>query len=476
MNNSLIQRMRQEHFSLVSIDLFSGPGGLCTGFKWAGILPLIAVEWTDTTVETYSKSHNAEVMHLAEYAIENGNNEEYLAQFMRESTKSLVIHGDINLVDDHMIKDLLLHRYGIDSENETVDVVSGGAPCESFSIAGTRTLGDERDDLFDNIVRISRTVNTKAILFENVKGMFSKPSADGVKGAIFQHICDTFDDQTAVPAYRLVSRDQGEILLRACDYGVPQLRERLFLVSVRSDLVENGVQFTYPIPTHGPGTEMPYVTVGDALSDLPAVESNQEITQYDFPANYNNENQHRFVEIMRGINPVDGINSIAPTHTQAYYNEHALSSHKGPGHIRRKQALLSVIPANSSMRDEYKRLEEENRLDEQIPGFEEFTYKQVFPNTIYGSRNRRLRATDPSYTVTSHCLDELLHPTQNRAITPREAARLQSFPDWYQFAGPYVQFHGAHEQDRYEQIGDAIPPLLAFALAKQIVECLPNHV
>ena len=83
---------------------------------------------------------------------------------------------------------------------------------------------------------------------------------------------------------------------------------------------------------------------------------------------------------------------------------------------------------------------------------------------------------EPSFTVTSHCLDEILHPRINRAITPREAARLQSFPDWYQFAGPYVQFHGSKEQDKYEQIGDAIPPLLAHAIARQFVACLPHHI
>ena len=66
MNKSLAKRMADDHFKLVSIDLFSGPGGLCTGFKWAGILPLIAVEWTDTTVETYSVSHNAEVLELSQ--------------------------------------------------------------------------------------------------------------------------------------------------------------------------------------------------------------------------------------------------------------------------------------------------------------------------------------------------------------------------------------------------------------------------
>lgn len=475
MNNSLVERMRNEKYRLVSIDLFSGPGGLCTGFKWAGILPLIAVEWTDTTVETYSLSHNAEVMHLSEYMTEEGPNEEYLKQFMRESTRSLVIHGDINLVDGHMIRELLVHRYGIDSENETVDIVSGGAPCESFSMAGTRTVGDERDDLFDNIVRISRTVNTKAILFENVKGMFSKPDANGNRGAIFRHICDTFESQNVEPSYRLASREQGEILLKACDYGVPQLRERLFLVSIRSDLYDEGVRFNYPIPTHGPGTDKPYVTVGDAISDLPEAPMNVDVVEYTPIQEYRNDNQRWFVNIMRG-NQVDGINSIAPHYLNALYNEHSLSSHKGPGHIVRKQALLSVIPPNSSMKAEYKKLEENGMLDNEVPGYPQFTYRNIFPKTLYGSRNRRLRAEDPSFTVTSHCLDELLHPTANRAITPREAARLQSFPDWYQFAGPYVQFHGDKEQDRYEQIGDAIPPLLAEAMGQQFVECLPQHI
>lgn len=475
MNNSLIERMRNENYRLVSIDLFSGPGGLCTGFKWSGILPLIAVEWTDTTVETYSLSHNAEVMHLSEYMTENGVNNEYLKLFMRESTRSLVIHGDINLVDDHMIRELLLHRYGIDSVNETVDIVSGGAPCESFSMAGTRTVGDERDDLFDNIVRVSRTVNTKAILFENVKGMFSKPDANGKRGAIFRHICDTFEAQNVEPSYRLVSREQGEILLKACDYGVPQLRERLFLVSIRSDLYDVGVRFNYPTPTHGPGRTNPYVTVGDAISDLPETQMNVDVVDYTPIQEYRSDNQRWYVNIMRG-NQVEGINSVAPHYLNDLFNDHSLSSHKGPGHIVRKQALLSAIPPNSSMKAEYKKLEENGMLDNEVPGFPQFTYKDIFPKTLYGSRNRRLREDDPSFTVTSHCLDELLHPTANRAITPREAARLQSFPDWYQFAGPYVQFHGDREQDRYEQIGDAIPPLLAEAMGRQFVECLPEYI
>lgn len=468
MNNSLIQRMRDEHFNLVSIDLFSGPGGLCTGFKWAGILPLIAVEWTDTTVETYSKSHNAEVLHLEQYSHDDIVDEEYLNTFMHESTQTLLIHGDINLVASDMIKQLLLARYGINSVDETVDVVSGGAPCESFSMAGTRTVGDERDDLFSNIVRISRTVNTKAILFENVKGMFSKANAKGEKGAIFKYICDTFEDENATPSYKLASRDQADILLRACDYGVPQARERLFLVGIRRDL---GIDFKYPAKTHGEGCPNPYVTVADAISDLPIVDMGEgdDVIKYKRPKKYKTENQKRFVAIMRGDYDADGIHSYVPQHLieQKIFTENNVSVHKGPGHIKRKQELLALIPERSSMRMTFEHLTEIGEIDK---------YRHLFPNTIYGSRNRRLLDDEPSFTVTSHCLDEILHPRLNRAITPREAARLQSFPDWYQFAGPYVQFHGDKEQDKYEQIGDAIPPLLANALAKQFVEFLPSHI
>lgn len=86
MNKSLIKRMKEERFSRVSIDLFSGPGGLCTGFKWAGILPLVAVEWTDTTVETYSVTHNAEVFELSEYMKDGKADANYLKKFLKEST------------------------------------------------------------------------------------------------------------------------------------------------------------------------------------------------------------------------------------------------------------------------------------------------------------------------------------------------------------------------------------------------------
>lgn len=465
MNESLKKRMNEEHFSLVSIDLFAGPGGLCTGFKWAGTLPLIAVEWTDTTVETYSQSHDAEVFELSKY-LADGDNNKYIEGFNKESTKTLLIHGDINLVSSKMIKDMLFCRYGIDSVNDTIDVVSGGAPCESFSIAGTRTANDDRDDLFSNILRISRTVRSKMILFENVKGILSK-SKDGIKGAIFEYICNSFEDNSVNTIYKLVSRHPNEILLRACDYGVPQLRERIFLVAIRSDLQD--IKFAYPSKEYGCDTINPYVNSQEAIEDLPIVYMGEETTEYNKPKKFISDNQRRYVSIMRGEYEDDKMHAKVPKHLieKKLFNKKLISVHKGPGHIKRKQELLALIQENESMRSTFNRLTKEGKIDR---------YRQLFPNTIYGSRNRRLVKAEPSFTVTSHCLDEIIHHTLNRAITPREAARLQSFPDWYQFSGPYVQFHGDKVQDKYEQIGDAIPPLLAYAIGIQIVDCLPKHI
>lgn len=462
MNSLLKAKMKSNGFRLTSIDLFSGPGGLATGFKWAGILPLIAVEWTDTTAKTYARNHDAEVFELSNYRpAKNKTNKDYLNSFCVESARCVLIHGDINLVSSQLVKELLYRRFGIDCNKETVDIVSGGAPCESFSLAGTRTIGDDRDELFSNISRIARAVNSKAILFENVKGLFSKKSKEGVQGAIFQYICDTFERGGK---YQLISRDPNKILLTASDYGVPQIRERLFLISLRKDIAKVNL-YEYPTPVYGQDRPHPNVTVSDAIYDLPKVESGQEADSYIYPKTFASENQEWFVKLMRGLS-LPNMNSKTPDYLKDSFDSYvSMTIHKGPGHVKKKMELLKLIPPRSSMRAVYDTMIKDGTLEK---------VRDLFPNTIYGSRNRRLLDDQPSYTITSHCLDEMLHPYINRAITPREAARLQSFPDWYFFEGPYVQFHGSKDEDKYEQIGDAIPPLLAYALGIQFLKCLTS--
>lgn len=431
-----------------SIDLFSGPGGLCTGFKWSGIKPLIAVEWSDWTAQTYSKTHNADIFNLNEYL--NGTMEN-IDSFFQPNTNTLLIHGDINKVEGSLIKEILNNRFGVNS----VDVVSGGAPCESFSMAGDRKEEDDRNYLFMNILRIARELDAPIILFENVKGLLSK-KLNGKEGKMFEAICDEFEKKSKKTSvkYKLASRDKSEILLKAIDYGVPQLRERIFLVAINT---KYKAKFEYPKPTHGNGTNIPYVSVGDAIFDLPQIESGQESQVYDFDINTIEDNKRlEFLKIMRGIN------KAVPSHLNTF-NATTLTSHKAVNHRQNIIQRMALIQQGENMFSACNRLKANNQSED---------FRRFFPEKLYSARNRRLQDDQYSFTVTSHCLDEMVHPTLNRALTPREAARLQSFPDWYIFEGPYVKFHSDPQQDRYEQIGDAIPPLLAYNLGCEIVKTL----
>lgn len=432
-----------------SIDLFSGPGGLCTGLKAVGIKPLIAVEISDWTVETYKASHNTDVLKLDEF-LENPESQSHL---FGKSDKTLLIHGDIRKISNELIDLILNKRFGVRS----VDLVTGGAPCESFSLAGQRREDDERNNLFLNLERIAKHVDAKMILFENVKGLLSKP-LNGVRGGMYQLICDEFEqpDENGV-AFNLVSRDPQIVLLKAVDYGVPQNRERVILIGINS---KYNATFNYPSITHGENGDFPYVTVRDAIMDLPQIESKEgsEEIVHDINSFMNDNLPPQQIEYLKYIS---GEIFKVPNHL--INKKGIVNSHIGPGHTPKILKRLSHILPGEGMKQAAERLIAEGRED---------LRNELFPNKLYAARNRRLRLDEPSFTVTSHCLDEMVHPVLNRSITPREAARLQSFPDWYQFKGPYVKFHSDPEQDRYEQIGDAIPPILGYVLGVEIVNTL----
>lgn len=437
-----------KNYKYTSIDLFSGPGGLCTGFRWAGIKALIAVEWSYWTVQTYAASHNADIFELDKYLDGTMENPE---QYFKPSENTLLIYGDINKVEVGLIKKILHERFDV----ESVDIVSGGAPCESFSMAGDRKEDDDRNILYKNVLRIARGVSSKMFLFENVKGLFSK-KYEGKAGAMYEHICEEFQSNIeGETSYTLASTDKDTVLLKAVEYGVPQARERLFLVGIRNDLE---AIYNYPQKTHGLGCKYDYVTVKDAIMDLPQIPMGEESEDYNYDiASVTDEKRKEFLNLMHGIS------QEAPYDVE--YNPHKISSHKAPGHTAKMIERIKSIKPGEGMKKAYNRLVEE--------GKKEFA-DSVFPKKLYAARNRRLEQDVPSFTVTSHCLDEMVHPVLDRGLTPREAARLQSFPDWYQFRGPYVKFHSDPEQDQYEQIGDAIPPLLGYALGKEVVITLDS--
>jgi DNA (cytosine-5)-methyltransferase 1 len=436
------------------IDLFSGPGGLCTGFKSAGLMPLIAVELSDNTVLTYSSSHDAEVYEL-ETLLQNIGN---LESILENTTKTCLIHGDINEVSNELIKEILKKKFNRDS----VDVVAGGPPCESFSMAGKRLEVDDRNDLFSNLLRIGHTANSKFVFFENVPGLLTK-KRDGDSEGQFSHIIKQFGERSEDSGnHYILASDKVEIVkCLAADYGVPQKRERIFLVGCNSKYGYN--PFEYPEKTHGIGRKYQHVTVGEALAYLPVIDSGQGDDLLEYKCNYiddykNSNISESMFEFMKFIH---GDGYYLPDHLQ--YKSEKVTSHKAVNHRANMLERFNYIEQGEGMKKAAERLISEGR---------EEIVKSVFPNKLYAARNRRLKSDEPCFTVTSHCLDEMIHPTLNRQLTPREVARLQSFPDWYIIEGPYVKFHSDPEQDKYEQIGDAIPVLLTKALGESLHKAL----
>lgn len=303
---------------------------------------------------------------------------------------------------------------------EDIDVVIGGPPCQGFSIAGERRQDDERNHLFKDFARHIEAINPEIFVMENVKGLLSMDTPEG--NPVINEIQKRFKDIGYNTSYEV---------LKASDYGTPQHRERVFIIGCLKD-----VSITFPNPSHNNGEAQekldqlneqlkPHLTVKEAFSDLPRIDPGEQATEY------NKKPQNDFQERMRErMTEGDKIKN----HDAVNHRDHIIKRFKH-------------IPQGGDMTDAPEKHQ---------------------PNKVYSSRNRRLDENEPSHTVTSHVLDELLHPWDNRAITVREAARLQGFPDHYEFKGKRNVFHGADETSQYEQVGNAVPVILSEKIAEHI--------
>lgn len=320
-----------------------------------------------------------------------------------------------------------------------VDLVTSGMPCETFSTAGnsSRSFYDDRQVLYREGIRMARMCNAKMLLFENVPAITSKRIAKDSSTLVV----DMMKEELAEAGYG----NFIQVILDAADFGVPQRRKRFFILACRFD------NWALRFPTM-PKVER--VTVGEALLDLPDVipNSNVEGTEY-------NGQTSSYSELMR-----DDVFWRREEMTSSAITNHLPMKHRAC--TLERFALLNPGESLKSLFDRYQG-EEREKLQAQ----------RVLPKKMFIKRNYRLPENDAAPTVTSHCLDEFVHPTSNRALTVRECARLQSFPDSYFFAGgPYIVPHiDRTVQDKYEQIGDAVPPLLAYAWGKVISSILSDY-
>lgn len=284
---------------------------------------------------------------------------------------------------------------------QQIDIVVGGPPCQSYSTLGKRQM-DDRANLFKQYKRILTILHPRAFVFENVVGILSMD-----KGRLYRQIQEEFRNL----GYELRSQ-----VLNAVDFGVPQQRERVILVGFRG---EN--RFVYPEPTHGQGLK-PHVTLRQAIGDLPVLKSGQSDNRYS--ASPDND----FLQFVRG-------------------NVQELTEHSAPKNGAHLIKIMETL--------------QDGQCKDDLP-------EEIRPKSGYGNTYAKLWWDRPSTTITRNFAcpssSRCIHPRDSRAMSIREGARLQSFPDDY-------KFYGADGMKRLE-IGNAVPPLLSIAIAKQMVEAM----
>ena len=276
------------------------------------------------------------------------------------------------------------------------------------------------------------------ILFENVPGITSKTVSKEDKTLII----DVLKSELKEAGYS----NFIETKLIATDYGVPQKRQRYFILASR---FSNWEITPPPASTNKP------TTVKEAFAGLPDVVANSDIPATE----YTSENSE-YSDIMEDL---------------SFWNRNDFTNNPLSYQIpmRHKACTLkrfALIKPGEGVKGLFERLSEAQ--------IEELQKDGTLPRKVFSKRNIRLELEKPSLTVTSHCLDENVHPISNRALTVRECARLQSFPDSYDFCGgPFMVGHDNRKvQDKYEQIGDAVPPLLAYAWGCKIKNILNKYV
>jgi len=332
--------------------------------------------------------------------------------FHRNHPNAMAIAADIRRFPTHTLGDHAMNPA----------VVIGGPPCQGFSsIRPFRTLteSDSRNSLPEYFLLVLRELRPKWFVFENVVGLLTTGG-----GKFLFELLELFPEL----GYRVDWR-----VINAASYGLPQHRERVIVVGNNV-----GRQFAWPSPTHEltyrsmagarakliqpepifSGALAPPVTVMDAIGDLPPVEAGQSVTTYD--------------------------EEIAATPYQSRMRNRArvLTLHAATAHSAKMLAIIRLAGKNRAA----------------LP--------EGMTTSGFSSCYSRLTHDEPSTTITVNFVhpssNRCIHPFQDRALTPREGARLQSFPDTFEFAGGRAQV--------VKQIGNAVPPLLGEVLARAIAE------
>jgi len=331
------------------------------------------------------------------------NEESFLKTFEKSHENATPIKKDLH---DNGIKDVIENEQ-IDLND--IDVVIGGPPCQGFSTAGNRMIEDPRNELVKEYTNSIREIKPKVFLMENVTGLSSMEN--GVGELVTDELVDIFEEIGYKTKYKI---------LNSVNFGVPQKRKRLFFVGIKDEI---NIDFRWPEPSYFSPNSLSafkdssktHLTVRDAISDLPKLKAGGEIN------NYKKEPENSYQRWARKKST-------------------RLLNHHAPNHGKTVLERIKNIPPGGNHSD--------------LP--EELQLNSGYPN-IYG----KLEWDSPSDTITGNfgCASapgRFLHPRDNRVLSVREGARLQSFPD-------HIEIFG-NKSEMYKQIGNAVPVVMATKL------------
>ena len=394
-----------------AVDLFAGAGGLSLGLHWAGFEVVSAVERDSWAATTYASNH----------------------------LRTRVVQADITSLSDDALSDL--------GGQARVDLLAAGPPCQGFSVAGPTVKDplDPRNSLFMELLRAAWILQPEMILMENVPGLLRRHTASGER------------------VIHLIQRELQQIgygseykVLDAANYGVPQHRKRLFIVGRRGQSPTGWVpQTKYESPAtdcqevglnqqisleHLRPSRMPWITLWEAISDLPHVDVGDE------------RHWHLYDR-----------EATAPYGCWIRNGAAGVVNHVPMRHTRRLIERFRQVPIGRNGGS---------------AGIEYQPRPRLGGRQHYGQNNRRQDPNKPCATIAASFYANFIHPYLHRNFTPREGARIQSFPDTYRFYGKatvvsdkLLEREGRNSERhlcQYNQIGNAVPPLLGAAIASQI--------
>ena len=363
----------------IAIDLFAGAGGLTLGLEQAGFDVVTAVEIDP--IHACIHKYNFPQWAVITKSVTNVTGEE-------------------------------IRRSGKLSPEDTIDLVAGGAPCQGFSLIGKRALDDPRNSLVKEYIRLIKELQPSYFLFENVKGLTIGKHCQFLEEIITE--LEKLD-------YQILQSWQ---VLNAKNYGVPQSRERLFLIGGKKDL---------PLPSY-PQHEPEIITCYDALSDLPDAEDFPPLIHSDeVPFDYIKKASD-YSALMRCSNQASWLSGYP-----RQWEQNKLTCSLRTNHTSKSRERFAKTPCGT--------VEKTSRFYKLSP--------DGVANTLRaGTDSARGAFTSP----------RPIHYKYDRCVTVREMARLQGFPDWFRFH--QTKWHGAR------QIGNSVPPPLAYSIGLELIKIL----